>query len=230
MIKCPLYFSAVLKQVKYLFIVTFLLNSAKVFAQVKKHPAKKPVPVVAKPAFTGSPQLKNFLAAAAQANVTFTVPPGFKEIKAPNNEDYSFDYAMTRPGEEFEIWIQVKSQKENYAAYERSLNNKSTRQANPDSLYLAVGNAHAIALSNGADIKPRNLPQYIVERYNADAGKSYLISLPDEAATKHYKYALLVTLQKDHIGTILAVCFTNDKGPEFFKNMDEASNCVRFKP
>ena len=48
-------------------------------------------------------------------------------------------------------------------------------------------------------------------------------------ATKRYKYALLITLQKNHTGIILAVCFTNEKGPEFFKNLDRASSCMKFK-
>jgi hypothetical protein len=48
--------------------------------------------------------------------------------------------------------------------------------------------------------------------------------------TKHYKYALLITLQKAQTGTILAICFANEKGPEFFKNMGLAKNCIKFKP
>jgi hypothetical protein len=56
------------------------------------------------------------------------------------------------------------------------------------------------------------------------------LNLLDFPATKHYKYALLIALQRNHTGTIMAVCFTNDKGPEFFKNVDRASNCLKFKP
>ena len=177
-----------------------------------------------------SPQLKNFKEIVARANATFIFPRGFKEIPAPDNEDYSFDYAMALPGKDFEIWLQVKSQKENYASYLRNIGNKETGQANPDSLYQGMGSANAIAFTgdrNGYFM--RTIPPTICARYNADAGRSYLLNLLDMPVTKHYKYALLVTLQKDHTGTILAVCFANEKGPEFFKEMNRASNCIRFK-
>jgi hypothetical protein len=51
------------------------------------------------------------------------------------------------PGKDFEIWFQVKSQKENYASYLRSIGDQSTAQANPDSLYLGMGTAQAITFT-----------------------------------------------------------------------------------
>ncbi|MBK0380431.1 hypothetical protein [Mucilaginibacter segetis] len=177
-----------------------------------------------------SASLKKFKKKAAAANIIFTFPKGFKEIKAPDNEDFSFDYAMELPGKDFEIWFLVKSQKENWASYQRTLNDKNTRLANPDSLYLGLGTANAIAFTGGRDYFTRSIPQRVAARYNADAGKSYLLTLLDMPITKHYKYALLITLQKDHMGTILAVCFSNEKGPEFFNNMNKASNCIKFEP
>lgn len=205
---------------------------APAIAQGKKHPvAKKPLIVAVKKPAYGSTRLRNFLDITARANVIFKFPAGFKEIPAPDNEDFSFDYAMQLPGKDFEIWFQVKSQKENYAAYQRTLGNKETMQANPDSLYLGIGTAHALAFTgDNAAYFTRTIPQKICARYKADAGRSYLLNLLDLPVTKHYKYALLVTLQKDHTGTIIAVCFANEKGPEFFKDMDRASNCIKFKP
>jgi hypothetical protein len=137
---------------------------------------------------------------------------------------------MALPGKEFEIWLQVRSQKENWASYIKSIGDKHTMQANPDSLYLGLGTAHAIAFTGDRNYLMRSIPANILERYNADAGRSYLLNLLDMPVTRHYKYALLITLQKDHTGTILAVCFANEKGPEFFKNIDKASSCIKFKP
>ncbi|TSD62674.1 hypothetical protein FFF34_019270 [Inquilinus sp. KBS0705] len=217
-----------MKQIKQLLltgICLFCIVPA-LFAQDRKKPAPKPVKNIA----GVSPQLQAFWLLASQANATFIFPASFKEIKAPNNEDLSFDYAIALPGKEFEIWFQVRSQKENWASYQQTLNNKNARQANPDSLYLGMGTAQAAAFTGETDFFTRTIPPSVLAKYNADVGKSYLLNLEDNAVTKHYKYALLITLQKFHTGTIMAVCLSNEKGPEFFKNIDKASNCIKFKP
>jgi hypothetical protein len=174
-----------------------------------------------------SHQFKWFSKATAKANVEFALPAGFKEIKAPDSDDFPFDYAMEIPGKEFEIWFQVKSQKENIADYARTQN---TPLASPDSLYNIMGEANALAFTGDKKYFTRNIPPQILTRYGADAGKSYLLNLLDMPATKHYKYALLITLQKNHAGTIMAVCLTNLKGSEFFKNISGADGCIKFKP
>jgi len=217
-----------LNQIKQILLTGVLLFF--IVPAMAQHKKQKAIPKPVKKVVVVSGDLKRFQQIAAQANVSFTFPQGFKEIKVPDNEDFSFDYGVMLPGKDFEIWFQVKSQKENWNSYVSSLNNKSTKQANPDSLYISYGNAHAIAFTGGTDFYMRNIPPRIAARYNGDAGKSFLLNLLDMPVTKHYKYALLITLQKDHIGTILAVAFTNEKGPEFFKNMDRASNCIKFKP
>ncbi len=225
------------KQILLTGILLFCIIPA-LFAQVKRKSVRqKSVSIkntitskpTEKPAASISLQLKNFLALTAAANVNFIFPKGFREIKAPDNEDLSFDYAIEIPGKEFEIWFQVKSQKENYASYQNSIGNKNTAQANPDSLYIGMGTAQAQAFTGDNNYLMRNIPPKYLAKYNGDAGRTYLLNLPDELVTKHYKYALLLTLQKDHTGTILAVCFSNEKGPEFFKDIDKASSCIKFK-
>jgi len=177
-----------------------------------------------------SSQLAEFNHLTAQANIAFTFPKGFKEIKAPDDEYFSYDYAMQLPGKDFEIWFQVKPEKEDWASYERVANNQNAQLTNPDSVYNSTATAEAIAFTGDKSYFVRVIPADVLARYHADAGKSYLLTLLDLPATKHYKYALLITLQKNHTGNILAICFTNEKGPEFFKNIDKASNCLKFKP
>ncbi|MDN5289192.1 MAG: hypothetical protein JWR38_5466 [Mucilaginibacter sp.] len=228
---------AIVKQTKQILLQLVLLfcvtnGSAQIrpphaSTQVKKKPTSS---VQAKRnAAPVSAQFKEFSQLLAQASITFMFPKGFKEIEAVNNEDFSFDYAMEMPGKDFEVWFQVKSQKENWASYERLQNDNDHQLANPDSLYLEMGKAHAIAFTGDRNYFVRNMPQNVLARYNADSGKSYLLSLLDLPATKHYKYALLITLQRNHTGTVMMVCFTNEKDPEFFKNIDKATNCLKFK-
>jgi hypothetical protein len=175
-------------------------------------------------------QRKQFNVLAAQANVTFVFPKEFKEIKAPDDEDFSFDYGVEMPGKEFEIWFQIKPQKENWASYEKAKNGNTVQLDNPDSLYASIGAAEALSFTGEKNYLVRDIPHDYLTRYNADAGKSFLLTLLDNKATKHYKYALLFALQKFHTGIIFAVCFTNDKGPEFFKNINKAAAALKFNP
>ncbi|MBS7564194.1 hypothetical protein KHS38_07230 [Mucilaginibacter sp. Bleaf8] len=166
---------------------------------------------------------------AEEAGADFKFPKGFKEIKVPNNEDFSFDYGMTLPGHDFEIWLEMKPLARNWQSYERTKGISGSEQANPDSLYKDVLNAYAMQLSGDSRYFTRNLTEEALQQYNADAGKTYLINLADSPDTRHYQYALLIAVQKDHVGTIIALCLTNDKGPGFFKNVSLARNCLRFK-
>lgn len=196
-----------------LLLILLLLFAAQVSAQTIKSTAS-----------TVS-QLKNFNASLAQIDVAFNFPEGFKEIKAPNTDSYQFDYAMVLPDADFEIWFRVNTQKEN----EKLLADKNIKVSNPDSLFVSLAQDQIASFTSEKAYSKRALPQYILDRYNADAGCIYLLSIDDTPVTKHYKYAFVTVLQKDGDGTVMAICFTNDKGPEFFKNMNLASSCLKFK-
>jgi hypothetical protein len=189
------------------------------------------IPAIAqrKPALVTS-QRKDFYQLIKEANLNFTFPAGFREIKAVDNEDYSFDYAMEVPGKNFEMWLQVKSQKQNWISYEKASGDKKTELANPDSMYIDLSKATARALSGGDNYLVRNIPPDVLARYNADAGKSYLLNLLDLPATRHYRYALIISLQKNHTGTLMAIYFTNDKDADFYRYVYRAGHCLKFKP
>lgn len=203
--------TAITKSIKhFLFVVLLLWLVAPAFAQVK-------------PAAKG--QFKNFYNSVGEVNLNFIFPEGFKEIKPVDTENFPFDYAMEIPGVDFEIWFRINTQKED----EKFLNDKNIHVTNPDSLYLSLAQDQISAFTSENIYLKRTLPPYILDRYNADAGATYLFSLNDSLITKHYKYALLIMLQKNKMGTVMAICFTNDKGPDFFKNMNKAGNCLKFK-
>jgi hypothetical protein len=203
--------NTITQKIRYFLFSLLLLLGAPVVAQVNHAPV--------------SNQLKNFYTSLAKLSLSFTFPDGFKEIKAVSTDNFDFDYAMELPGQDFEIWIQVNTQKED----EKLLNDKNIHISNTDSVYVDLAQAQAASFTDDHNYLERSMPPYILDRYGADAGKTYLLSLNDSPVTKHYKYALLIVLQKDHDGTVLAVCFTNEKGPEFFRDMNKASNCLKFK-
>ncbi|HEX3386107.1 MAG TPA: hypothetical protein VHS53_13000 [Mucilaginibacter sp.] len=169
---------------------------------------------------THSKQLSNFNKLTAEAGMLFTFPEEFKEIPVVNTERFPFDYAISLPDKEFEIWFMVRAPK-NYPKV-------PSEAFNPDSTYNHMAETEAKAFT-GDHISSRGIPKDILARYNADEGKTYLLDLQDLLETKHYKYALLVTLEKDHTGTVLVVCLGNDKGTGFFQNINKAVTCLKFK-
>lgn len=214
----------ILKQFKQLLIIqVFLLCAALAIAQgnTSSTPART---VTSKPV---SGRLKRFNRLTSDAGMHFIFPEGFKEIPPLNNDDFTFNYAMTLPGRDFEIWFMVKSQKKAWQAFSMAKNDASKQ--NPDSAYNALGYEHAVAFTGDTSFLTRTIPKEILVRYNANAGKTYLLNLKDQGETKHYKYALLITLEKDHTSTLLVMCLGNENGTEFFKNISLASKCLKFK-
>jgi len=189
------YLSRQFKQI--LLISCLLFCSAMVFAQGK--------------APKESRESKNFSKILNRANINFTMPDGFNELVAKDENQY--DYGIST-GSEFEIWFKIIPQLEGAA----------------DSAYIQIGKTQAKALAGEGNFLMRNIPDRVLTDYNADAGKTYFISLPDITDKNRFKYALLITLQKNHKGTIVAVCLTNDKGPDFFKNISKAQTCIKFRP
>lgn len=160
-----------------------------------------------------SREFRTFNKTATRANVAVVIPDGFKEVEV-KNDNPAFDYGIEIPDQGFEIWLKVMPQTE----------------STPDSVYLDIGKAQAKQLAGENEYLVRGMPERVLNDYNADAGKTYFISLPDATASRHYKFALLITLQKSRKGTIMAVCLTNDKGADFFRNINRARNCIKFKP
>jgi hypothetical protein len=136
-----------------------------------------------------SREFKSFSRMANRANVALAIPEGFKEIEV-KNDNPAFDYGIKIPDQDFEIWLKIMPQTE----------------STPDSVYLETGKAQAKQLAGDNQYLVREMPDRVLSDYNADAGKTYFFNLPDALATKRYKFALLITLQKNHKGTIMAIC------------------------
>jgi hypothetical protein len=160
-----------------------------------------------------------------ETNLSFNFPEGFREVKVPNTDALPFNYGMDLPGQEFEIWMRITTQREG----EKLLADKNIHVSSSDSLYVYLAQDQIPAFTSEKSYLRRVLPNYILRRYNANAGSTYLLNIDDSRLTKHYKYALLTVLQKNQAGVAMSICFTNERGPEFFKTMNMASSCLKFK-
>lgn len=90
--------SPIARQFKQIIITAiFLLVAAVATSQVKP-----PTP---------SNQLRNFSKETVEDGMEFIFPDGVREIPAVNTVDFPFDYAMSLPGKDFEIWFMVRSTK-----------------------------------------------------------------------------------------------------------------------
>ncbi|MBE9662605.1 hypothetical protein [Mucilaginibacter myungsuensis] len=141
----------------------------------------------------------------------FDLPEGFKEVT--KTDDNKYDYAIAIPEGSFEIRFKINPHTEGTS----------------DSLYIERGKTLAKELAGDNMFYIKDIPPTSLSDYNADAGKVYFMSLPDSPTTNHYKYALLTVLQKNRKGIIMAVCITNDRGPDMFKNIYRAKSCIKFK-
>lgn len=195
--------------------MALLLGIAPAFAQVKQ-PA------------TLTKDLKSFDKKLSKAKMTFIYPIGFKEAKATETDIYSFDYGIVAPEGDCEIWFKVQTLKDGWNNYMKVKNDN--RAVPIDSLYHEIGLVQAKAFKGDEDPITRPIPLSILTRYNANLGKTFLVNLPDSPQTKHYKFAMVVVMQKSKTSIAMAVCFANELGPGFFKNLNKVNSCLKFNP
>ncbi|WP_295653384.1 hypothetical protein [uncultured Mucilaginibacter sp.] len=173
-----------------------------------------------------SQQLKKFKEHLASIDASFVLPEGFTEVKPENSDKTAYEYALTMPNDDFEIRFQVNDLKREWKKFQRGKSGANT--INPDSLYSKIAMDQVNSLSDQGPSFNRPFPARIMQFYNVDIGHSYFFSLANNDLTKHYQYALLVVIQKNHYGTISVVCLSNEKGPEFFKKINKLRNCLKF--
>jgi len=168
--------------------------------------------------------LKLFRDLLANISATFILPDGFDEIKPVASDKFPCHYALQLPTADFEVRFEVNSLKSDWKNYEQGKSDKT----NPDSLYNKMALNEVKGLAADGKYFSRALPDRVLREYNADLGRSYFFNLAYSSETNHYQYALLVVLQKNHYGNIVVVCFSNERGPGFFKNINKLKDCLRF--
>jgi hypothetical protein len=173
-----------------------------------------------------SASAKSFKKLLAHINAGFIMPEGFVETAPQNNDKTNYQYALQVPNEDFEVRIQVNDNRKESRKWARG---SAADNVNPDSLYSKVALAQINSMAGDGEHFSRPIPQRILQDYNADIGRSCFFSLADSPVTKHYQYALLIIIQKNHYGSITVLCLGNDRGPEFFGKINKLRNCLKFK-
>jgi hypothetical protein len=171
-----------------------------------------------------SQQLEGFKELLSGINGSFTLPDNFTEVKPPNSDKLPFQYGLKFPDDETVVWFQVNSVKAEWLRYEKN----GKQGLNPDSAYIKTASDEANSMASTKYILSRSMPQRILDAYNADEGRSYLVSLADMPETKGFQYALLIVLHKNHYGNIVVACLTNERGPAFFRNINKLRYCFKF--
>jgi len=179
---------------------------------------------------SASTQFKTFQQALAETNLQFVIPKNFKEIEPIQTAtaDVNVDYAVMLPQSNFQVWFKVKNIAQEEARFKASDGDAKLSLANPDSLYSFKSLSTAIKLAGKGNFTYKSLPQNVLDSFHADAGCSYQLNLRDMPETNHYKYGLLISLQKNTSGYILMLFLGNENGPAFYKKVNMAYYSVRF--
>jgi hypothetical protein len=172
-------------------------------------------------------QLKTFQQSLNVANVQFSMPKDFKEIKALRTTHINVDFAMEIPNANFQVWYAVESLQQERAKF-KAAEVDSKRLIHPDSLYNLAALSAATKLAGKDNFTSKNLPQETLDIFHADKGKSYQLNLYDRPETNHYQYGLLISLQKNGSGYISMLFLSNENGPEFYKKVNKAYYSVSF--
>jgi hypothetical protein len=171
---------------------------------------------------------KSFKELLTMVNASYIAPEGFVETTPNINDKTSYQYALELPGGDFEACFQVNSTKRDWKNYDQGKH--TAGEINPDSLYTRIALAQINCLAGDGRQFNRTIPAKVLQYYNADIGRSYFFNLADSPLTRHYQYALLVIIQKNHYGSISVICMGNDRGPDFFKKINMLRNCIKFNP
>ncbi|MVN20981.1 hypothetical protein [Mucilaginibacter arboris] len=175
-----------------------------------------------------SPQFKIFEQTLSAANLQFSFPKDFKEIKALHTVTTNVDYAMELPNANFQVWYKVKDLQKEWPKFKVTEDDPKRSATNPDSLYNLESLSAATKLAGKDNFTAKTLPPDLLTVFHADEGKSYQLNLYDRPETGHYQYGLLMCLQKNGTGYILMLFLGNENGPEFYKKVNKAYYSVRF--
>lgn len=173
-------------------------------------------------------QLKAFQQSLSAADLQFTFPKGFKEIKALHEGNVDVDYAMELSDENFQVWYEVKNTQQQWPKRKITEDDSKRAAIHPDSLYNVSSSLAAVMLAGKNNFTSKNLSPEVLNTFRADRGKSYQLELYDRPETNHYQYGLLISLQKNSVGYVSMLFLSNDNGPEFYRKVNKAYYSVRF--
>ncbi len=173
-------------------------------------------------------QLKTFQQLLSAADLQFTFPKDFKEIKALHEGNIDVNYAMELSDENFQVWYQVKNTQQQWPKRKITEDDSKRAAIHPDSLYNVSSSLAAVMLAGKNNFTSKNLSPEVLNTFHADRGKSYQLELYDRPETNHFQYGLLISLQKNSVGYVSMLFLSNDNGPEFYRKVNKAYYSVRF--
>lgn len=144
-----------------------------------------------------------------------TIPPGFWVVHPVQNPAMPYDFGIRSMYTNFEVWFNVVNTSKIPAGDSVAIRNarRQVSQVSADKKYIA-----------------KTIPSEIMkEFFNADFGRSFALTLKKGHATRNYKYAQLMVVQKSRTSSLVMLFLSDENGPAFYRNVNSVFYTVKFK-
>lgn len=149
------------------------------------------------------------------AGIAMAIPPGFCVVHPVQNPVMRYDFGIRSMYTSFEAWFRVLN---------------TTKIPAGDSLAIRNIRKQVSAISTDKRYIAKVIPSEIVkEFFNADFGRSFALTLKKDHATRNYKYAQLMVVQKSRSSSLMMLFLSDENGPAFYRNINSIFYTVKFK-
>ncbi|PKL36264.1 MAG: hypothetical protein CVV44_18805 [Spirochaetae bacterium HGW-Spirochaetae-1] len=182
-----------------------------------------------------SDEYSDFAKLCTDADMSFSIPDGFKPVKVKTNPDVIYQYAVRHATKKVEIRYSIFSLKEDVRVYEEYQKNKEKKSdtkivlTDPNEGYILFAVAVVMNISQSEQTKgiTEFKPADVKHDFNADWGASYFIENNSDYG-HGYKYSLVVAIHKKNIANAFIV-YLFDDGREIKNEMLTSFYNLKFK-
>jgi hypothetical protein len=184
--------------------------------------------------FCFSDELSDFQKLCEMADMTFSIPDGFKPAKVKKNPDVLYQYAVKHSSKKVEIRYSIFSLKDEVKEYNEYLKHKNNKTkimvlTDPNEGYELFAATVVMNISQSEKTKgiTEFKPEAVKHDFNADWGTSFYIDNNSQYG-KGYKYSCVVAIHK-HNSANAFIVYLFDDGKEIKDEMLSSFYNLKFK-